>query len=110
MPEYILLYNRLTQQNIGPKVPPATVKGSDPKTALKELFGYSFRRVYGEAAKSPDVVVAEGTVLEDGTFNITNKHLGRAKYIAVRKLPDKEVKKREVVRQKDERNRFIKKR
>ena len=111
MPEYILLYNRLTQQNIGPKVPPATVTGDDPKTALKKLFGYSFRRVYGEAAKSPDVVVAEGTVLEDGTFNITNKHLGRAKYIAVHKLPDKEVKRREVVREKDERtHRYIKKR
>lgn len=111
MPEYILLYNRLTNQNIGPKVPPATIIGDDPKTALKKVFGYSFRRVYGEEAKSPDIVLAEGTILSNGAFNITNKRLGRVKYIAVHKLPDREVRRSEIVREKDERtHRFIKKR
>lgn len=89
MPEYVLLYNRLTQQNIGPEIPPATVVGDDPKTALKGLFRYSFRRVYGEAAKSPDVVVVEGTVV-NGV--ITKKDRAcRMSYIATKKCPDKEV-------------------
>lgn len=93
MPEYVLLYNRLTQQNVGPKVPPATVIGEDPCKALKAVFGYAFRRVYGEAAKSPDIVLVEGTV-EDGTI-IKKKYADRKSYIATKKVAEREVKNRE---------------
>ena len=94
MPEYVLLYNRLTQQNIGPEVPPATVIGEEPQKALKAVFGYAFRRVYGEAAKSPDIVLVEGTVDENGTIH-KKKYADRRSYIATKKVAEREVKRSE---------------
>lgn len=86
MHTYVLLYNRLTSQNVGPEVPPATVTGPNPATALKEVFGYAFKRVYGEAAKSPDIVVVEGTMSADGVLDATNPRAGRMKFIATKKV------------------------
>ena len=84
MPTYVLIYNRLPNRHIGPDVPPATVTGENPKDALKEVFKYSFRRVYGEAAKSPDIVLIEGTI-EDGSI-VHEKGASRRCYIAVSKV------------------------
>ena len=107
MKTFVLIYNRLTQQGIGPTVAPATVTGENPRAALKSTFGYAFRRVYDEAAKSPDVVVVEGTVNEDGTIHRT-KRAATMRFIAVCKS-NSEVKKREDCRkEKDPRtHRFI---
>ena len=84
MPTYVLIYNRLPSRRIGPDVPPATVTGENPKDALKEAFKYSFRRVYGEAAKSPDIVLIEGSI-EDGSI-VHEKGASRKSYIAVSKV------------------------
>lgn len=59
MPKYYLLYNRLSFQ-ICPDFAPEYVEGDSAKAALTNAFHYSFRRVYGEALKSPDIVVHDG--------------------------------------------------
>lgn len=81
MKTFALVYNRLTVQGIGPTVAPDVVKGDTPKLALRSVFGYAFRRVYGEAAKSPDVVVVEGTVAN--SIIVPKKGASRMSFIAV---------------------------
>lgn len=88
MPTYTLLYNRFSQQ-VCPDFDPATIEGETPKKALQKAFGYSFHRVYREAAKSPDIVLFEGLLAEDGSMIKTPKNK-RMSFVAVNKLYNKE--------------------
>lgn len=54
--KYPVIYDRLSLQ-IDIEKAPSEVEGDTPKKALENSYKHKFHRVYGEALKSPDVII-----------------------------------------------------